>query len=73
MRNVLIDRLLPVLTAVAFAVSGCAIIHYLQAWYFTISTSVVIIALGFEVARLRKLLESNGVNPRPNRRFQRQR
>jgi hypothetical protein len=66
-----LERPLPVLAALAFAVSGWAVIHQLQSWHFTISTSAVIVAPGFAVARPRKLPEANNINPRPNRRFQR--
>jgi uncharacterized membrane protein len=71
--NWLLDRILLVVTAVAFAGAAWAFYHYTGQWATPILLTIGFVTLFVENHRLRKLLKDNGINPRPNRRTQQSR
>ncbi|MCA8169176.1 hypothetical protein ACS0ZG_33205 [Burkholderia gladioli] len=61
------DRLLLILTAVIGAAACWLVIRATGEWFPTIMLVISYVVLFAENSRLRKLLEKNGINPRPKR------
>lgn len=63
-----VDRGLLLLTSVVLAGAAWATIHYLGDAYFSVSTTVLILALFAENWRLHKLLREHGISTRWHKR-----
>ncbi|CAG9233826.1 Putative membrane protein [Burkholderia gladioli] len=61
------DRLLLILTAVIGAAACWLVIRATGEWFPTIMLVISYVVLFAENSRLRKLLEKNGISPRPKR------
>ncbi|PMS36064.1 hypothetical protein B0G57_104143 [Trinickia symbiotica] len=64
----LIDRGLLLLTGLVFVTSAWFFTHWLGSdRFYSIVNTVMVAALWFEVARLRKILRENGIDPNMRR------
>ncbi|MEK6353833.1 MAG: hypothetical protein V4796_23035 [Burkholderia cenocepacia] len=64
----LADRLLLIVTALIVTAVGWAIISATGEWFPILMTVTAFASLWIENARLRKLLEENGIDPRRRKR-----
>ncbi|WP_186078693.1 hypothetical protein [Burkholderia gladioli] len=65
--NAIGDRLLLILTGAVCAIACWLVIRATGEWFSTFMLVISYVALFAENSRLRKLLEKNGINPRPKR------
>ncbi|KUZ68756.1 hypothetical protein WI36_15380 [Burkholderia ubonensis] len=63
------DRVALLICGVVFAGIAWATFRYAGAWVMPVVTAVMLVALGSEVRRLRRLLDGHGIDWRPRRRF----
>jgi len=63
MGNPLYEPLLVVATALVLAAMAWAVIHFLGESYFSVASSLLIVAVFAENLRLRGLLRRNGIAP----------
>ncbi|KUZ90252.1 hypothetical protein WI73_08975 [Burkholderia ubonensis] len=63
------DRVALLAVGVVFAGIAWATFRYAGAWVMPVVTAVMLVALGSEVRRLRRLLDGHGIDWRPRRRL----
>ncbi|WP_157646663.1 hypothetical protein [Burkholderia ubonensis] len=63
------DRVALLICSAVFAAIAWATFRYAGEWVMPVVMAVMLVALGSEVRRLRRILDSHGIDWRPRRRF----